>query len=126
MLLLEAILILCWLGMAAWHAHLIKANKPIEHGRWGLAASFLIVSACWIYGNGRPIWQIGLFALAQVCSRLVVFNIFLNLFRGKKWNYTSSVTTSIIDRLELRLFGGRVWLLEAILAALFMGIQLFI
>lgn len=83
------------IGLAWYHAILIKKNKPIKHGWW--AASVLII--------------IGLFALINpwyipVLSflRQLVFDPFLSKFRGLPWSYRSNATTSIIDKIENKIF----------------------
>lgn len=120
----ELALAVCWVVMAAWHSHLIKQNRPILHGLWALLSCTLMVAAgLWARVDN---WGILIYQAAQGCSRLVVFNVSLNLFRRLKWDYTSPASTSILDKLEIRLFGGRVWLLEVILAAIFFILQIFI
>jgi len=122
----ELILILLTVGIAFWHSRLIKAGRPIQHGWWGLLAGALIAGATWWVWPDLSDLQLVLFVTAQACSRLAVFNISLNLFRGLSWKYSSPTTTSVIDQLEGRLFGGRAWITECILGLIFLIIQLFI
>lgn len=122
----ELLLIVITIGIAYWHSRLIKSGRPIKHGWWGLLAGMLIAAATWWVWPTLSGLQVMLFIIAQGCVRLFVFNIALNLFRGLSWKYTSMSTTSVIDRLESRLFGGRVWLSEIILAIIFLILQLFL
>ena len=72
----------------------IKAHKRIHHGLNGLfyilALAPVILSKDWFF-------LIGLLSL-----RRVVFDTALNLFRGLRFDYISSTTTSIIDRLSYK------------------------
>ena len=117
--------------MAAWQAHLIEQNKPILHGVWALLSGFLIALATWwmfprLVAEG-PLWRmLALYVSAQGCSRLVIFNVLLNWFRGLRWNYTSPMSGSLMDHLELRLFRQRVWLMEVFVAVIFLTLQLFL
>lgn len=122
----ELILIVLTVGIAYWHSRLIKAGRPILHGVWAFVAGVLIAAATWWVTHYLTHLQVILFAIAQGCARLVVFNISLNLFRGLSWKYSSPATKSIIDQLERRLFGGRVWIVEAALTVIFLTIQLFL
>jgi hypothetical protein len=115
------------LATAWYHSRLIKKNRPIRHGVWSGLYAILVAGAIWWQWAAMPrVWQVGLFAIACAIGRLVVFNISLNWFRGLSWTYVSPTSTSILDKWELRLFGGRVWLFEAFLFVIFMILQLFI
>ena len=86
------------IAMAAYHAGLIKKNKPIKHGLWTAGYLVLVAIFCLLF-----IWwylPVGIFI------RGVIFSPALSLFRGLPINYTSSTTTSITDKLEYRLFKG--------------------
>jgi hypothetical protein len=122
----ELILILLTVGIAYWHSRLIRSGRPIKHGWWAVIAGVLIAAATWWEWPNLSDLQLILFAVAQGCSRLVVFNVSLNLFRGLSWTYTSPTTTSVIDQLEGRLFGGRAWITEAMLGLVFLIIQFFL
>jgi len=122
----ETVLILLTIAIAYWHSRLIKAGRPILHGLWAAVAGILIAAGSWLVWPMLSGHQFILFVIAQGCARLVVFNVSLNLFRGLSWLYTSPSTTSVIDQIERRLFGGRVWLVEATLTVIFLIIQLFL
>lgn len=122
----ELILILITVVIAFWHSRLIKSGHPIKHGWWALVSCILIAGATWWVWPELSDIEIVLYVTAQGCSRLVVFNVSLNLFRGLSWKYASPTTTSIIDQLEGRLFGSRVWISEIILAFTFLILQLFL
>jgi|ADGO01.1.fsa_nt_gi hypothetical protein len=88
------------LWMAYYHAQLFKANKRIRHGLWaalylGVVGVFCLLFTWWYL----PI---------MILNRAVIFSPALNLFRGFPINYISSSTTSIIDKIELKVF-GRNW-----------------
>jgi hypothetical protein len=72
----------------------IKAHKRIYHGLnslfYILAISPFILSKDWF------------FTLGLLSLRRVVFDTALNLFRGLRFDYISSTTTSIIDRLSYK------------------------
>lgn len=115
------------LAMAWWHSRLIKAGRPIRHGWWSALYIILVVGAIGLFWQSLPGWApAGIFALACACGRLVVFNIALNRFRGLSWTYVSAGTTSIIDKISIRLFGSRVWIFEAVLAVIFVILQFFL
>lgn len=53
--------------------------------------------------------EIVLYSLFYVSVRGVFYDPLLNLFRGKKIDYTSSTTNSIIDKIEKRDFDFTFW-----------------
>ncbi|HEY4207967.1 MAG TPA: hypothetical protein VGM31_14185 [Puia sp.] len=122
----QLILILLTIAIAYWHSRLIKSGRPIKHGLWAFVAGVLIAGATWWVWPDLSDLQLVLYATAQGCARLVVFNVSLNLFRGLSWKYVSTTTTSVIDQLEGRLFGGRVWISEIMLTIIFIILQFFI
>lgn len=84
--------------MAWCHAKLIRENKPIKHGLWG--GGYLAAVLIWTVIFG---WVYFFLLLVQ---RGVLFSPALNLFRRLPINHISSTTTSLIDRLEYKLFKG--------------------
>ena len=124
----EAILVLpVSIIMAWWHSRLIKADRPIKHGWWGLV--FGVIDALVLWREWPDLFSViprAAFIAACLIGHLIVFNISLNWLRGKPWNYVNEDTTSIIDQIEYRLFGSRVWLMEAVLFLLFMLLQIFL
>lgn len=124
-LLSEGLLILLWVGMAYWHSRLIKKERPVKHGWWGLLSVLLIAAASMVLFLCHEIKlsQILPYQIAQACARPVVFNVCLNRFRRLSWNHTSTTTTSIIDQVEYRLFGPRAWIVEIALAVIFLFIN---
>lgn len=124
----EAILVIpVSILMAAWHKHLIKKGRKIEHALWALLYGALIAAGMyWQRDELHTIWHIGFFALACAVGRLPVFNISLNLFRGLAWNYSSATTTSLVDHIEARLFGKRTWLVDIVAVIIFIPLQFFI
>jgi hypothetical protein len=112
---------------AAWHAHLIEKQRPINHPLWALLFGVLLAAAMyWQRDHLHTIRQVGLFAPACCIGRLVVFNVSLNLFRGLSWTYISPTSTSVIDKVSMRLFGARVWLFEIVLGIVFIILQFYI
>jgi hypothetical protein len=88
------------IAMAFHHARLIKQNRPIRHGLWACAYMGAVVLSCVVF----TWWYLPILVL----NRAVIFSPVLNLRRGLPVNYISSSTTSVIDKLESRLF-GRNW-----------------
>jgi hypothetical protein len=105
--------------MAAYHAKLIKAGKPIKHGYWG-GGYLLFVATCYFIGHS---WQL---VICQLLARKVFFDVGLNLFRGLPMFYVSTTTTSIIDKLHNRLFGKRseIYLLIYLMILIMLSISL--
>lgn len=86
--------------MAFHHARLIGQNRPIRHGLWAAGYLAAVVLFCVLFT-----WW---YAPMLVLNRAIIFSPVLNLRRGLPINYISSTTTSVIDKLEFRLF-GRNW-----------------
>jgi hypothetical protein len=124
--LLEAIVVLpLTIFTAWWHHQLINDNRKIQHGWWALLFSAILSGVMWWHWQDlQPDWY--WFALACLIGRLVVFNISLNLFRHYSAFYISPSTTSILDKIEQRIFGQKVWVLEAMLTLVFITLQFFI
>lgn len=113
-------------GMAYWHSRLIQANRPIRHAWWASLYASLLLIAVLLLQKQLPEWHILTFALACLIGRLIVFNVALNLLRGLSWDYTSATSTSVLDKIERRLFGSRVWLAEVVLGVIFIFLQFFL
>lgn len=78
----------------AYHDSLrIKLNLRIYHGINGLV-SFILLLPVYLYVKD---W---FYVLGLLCLRRIVFDTTLNLLRGLRFDYISSKTTSIIDRLS--------------------------
>jgi hypothetical protein len=113
--------------LAWWHSRLIKAGRPIVHGLWGLLYAGLIGVAIWLLWPAVALLShVSAFALACAAGRVPVFNIALNFFRGLSWDYMSATSTSIIDKIMLRLFGRNVRVLWAALIAVAIILQFFL
>lgn len=85
------------IGFAALNAYWIRKDKRILHGLNGLAHA-LIIGFC-----GYTIdWFIVIPMLFQ--GRLM-FDVALNLFRGKEFDYVPENPKSIIDKIEKKVFG---------------------
>lgn len=112
------------LAMAWWHSRLIKANRSIRHGAWSALYAALIALAVWACWTDLPrVGQMSIFTLTCACGRLAIFAPALNLFRGLSLTYVSKTSASIIDRIEVRLFGARAWLVEIGAAIIFIILQ---
>jgi hypothetical protein len=86
-------------------AYRITKHKTIAHGiNLGVYAVFAGL-LCWWSGWG--VWEIIIFCVSAFCTRQFAFDIPLSLRRGKKWDYVSTANPpkSILDRIEIRLFG---------------------
>lgn len=83
------------IGMAYYHSRLIKDNNPIRHGVW---AAIAVAVACLF---GLINW---LYIPTLIMLRVLVFSPALAFFRCLPLNYTSLTSTSIIDKLERKLF----------------------
>jgi hypothetical protein len=83
--------ILINIGLAKIDAIKIANHKRIRHGLNALFYCLLICPTLMISWT----YPIGLLAL-----RRIVFDTSLNLFRGLPYDYISSTTTSIIDRIS--------------------------
>lgn len=91
--------LLFFAGLNILHAYhdscRIKEGKRIYHGLNGLFHILIVIP---IYLHLKDwFFIIGIFSL-----RRIVFDTTLNLFRGLRFDYISSTTTSIIDRLSYR------------------------
>lgn len=81
--------------MAWYHSKLIKQNKPIKHGWWGLLA--VAVAGVFALIN---VWYFPVL----IMERALFFSPFLNQFRGLPFWKWSTTTTSIIDKWEQKIF----------------------
>lgn len=97
-LLNNALIIALLLMVCENHLILIKTNRPIKHGWWALAYIIVIsVFAC--------IW--GWFYLPMfLFLRGWLYSPALNVYRFgfKKWDYWSLTSTSILDKIERKVF----------------------
>lgn len=84
--------------MAIYHVRLINRGQRIRHGLWAAGYLAAVGIFCLLFT-----W---LYLPVLVLLRAVVFTPALNKFRGLGIGYTSRTTMSIIDRVEIRLFGG--------------------
>lgn len=119
--------------MAWWHARLIKANRPIVHWAWAGLFCLIVASDTYlIYDELGTWWLVFVFFLANLLLRTVVFNLFLNHFRGLSLFYFSTETTSKDDQAEnwlfatpicVKVFGARKWPLYIILTVMFLALQ---
>lgn len=76
---------------AAIHAGMIKKYKTIDHFAWAVGYGLFVALICAFTGEWFPI------SLFCILSRKPVFDISLNLMRGKSAWYVSKSTTSKID-----------------------------
>lgn len=73
------------LGMAAYHAHLIRQDRSVRHGVW-MAVWFVAGVATATMGLHHIGWAVmALFGMAAVFS--AVFRTTLNKLRGLPWSY---------------------------------------
>lgn len=81
--------------MALHHSHLIAQQKRIRHALWGLLA----IGVAGLFWFINP-WLVPV----QIAWRALLFSPLLNLARQLPISYTSPTSTSIIDKIERRLF----------------------
>lgn len=84
--------------MARYHSRLLKKDKKIKHGWWGLSYVVLSVSITCFFGD---LWLL----IACFLLRKFLFDISLNLYNGRGIFFVSNETTSIIDRVHFLAFG---------------------
>lgn len=98
-MLVKLLIVILFTGVNIAHAYhdaeRIKAQKRIYHG---LNSLFYILLLAPIYIYPRE-WM---FVIGLLSLRRVVFDTALNLFRGLRFDYISSTTTSIIDKLSYK------------------------
>lgn len=123
----EISLVGVWVIMALYQAALIRHNRPIYHGWWGLVSAALIaLAACLVFADLRTGWHVIVYVAAQGAFRLPVFNVSLNLFRGKKWDYMSATSGSILDKIETEIDRGNVWFVYIACSLAFLTAQFII
>lgn len=108
------------IAMAWWHSVLIGENRRIQHGWW--TAGYLAAAAipCLLFS---PIYL-----PMVIMVRSVFFSPVLSIFRGLPVTYISQRTTSVMDKLEYRIFHGNwyarqivyVVILDATILAIFL------
>lgn len=98
-MLVKLLIVILFTGVNIAHAYhdaeRIKAQKKIYHG---LNSLFYILLLAPIYIYSKD-W---FFVIGLLSLRRVVFDTALNLFRGLRFDYISSTTTSIIDKLSYK------------------------
>lgn len=85
--------------MAAYHAYLIGHNERIYHGIWAMGYIVAVAAAFYLTG----VW---LLIPILLVLRKVVFDISLNLFRSKAWDYVSKTSGSILDGINNKIFSS--------------------
>lgn len=86
-------------------AYRITRHKQIAHGINFGAYALFVAFLCWVTH-----WDIGvitLFCVSAFCNRNLSFDIPLNIRRHLPWDYVTKAKPpkSILDRIEIRLFG---------------------
>ena len=97
MIIVKLLIALVYAGVNILHAKhdavRIAQHKRIYHGINGLI-HLILVGITWIVIRD---W---FFTIGLLAIRRIVFDTALNLFRGLRFDYISSTTTSVIDRLS--------------------------
>lgn len=97
MIIIKLLIALIYAGVNILHAKhdaiRIAKHKRIYHGINGLIHVSLVI-VIWLFMKD---W---FFTIGLLAIRRIVFDTALNLFRGLRFDYISSTTTSIIDRLS--------------------------
>jgi hypothetical protein len=105
------------LFLVVLHAYIdadeIKRNKTINHKVEFFFFSFVVLlSIIMFYQSWYPLsflqWTI-FCGITTLFLRVGFYDFSLNLFRGKKIDYTSSTTNSIIDQIEKLDFDFTFW-----------------
>jgi hypothetical protein len=99
-LIAEILMIAANILMSWHHAEAIKDDRPIKHGWWGLG--YLALA-----GVVSLLNESVLLFICLLFIRKIFFDTALNLFRGKPLFYVSASTSSIIDKLHLKLFKNK-------------------
>src|SRR5215207_9934883 len=107
-----AIFFLLNIGLAFFDAHKIVKGKWIKHGVNGLVYIAMLAVPFFVFNNW---WLI----LSLLFIRLIVFNIFLSLFRGLSWDYMPLMPASIVDKLAKKVFGTNGLVMYSIYTLLF-------
>jgi hypothetical protein len=99
--------------LAYWDASRIKADKPVDHQRNGM------LHGCWFsLMLFVTLWtKAWLLLLCMPFIGRVVFDVALNLFRGKPWDYVTPWlhdpkhydSVAFFDRIEYRVFKSGAW-----------------
>lgn len=87
--------------LAKIDANKILANKKINHLVNALIYGALAAVNFFFFKGLALIFMLS----GVLIIRKLVFDIMLNIFRGKSWKYISTTTTSKIDQFENRIFG---------------------
>lgn len=132
----EAVFAVITVLTAYLHSRLIKDQKVIDHTLWFvIMAVILVVNVIIIQRPLGEWWKAFTFMLACSILRMVIFDLFLNLFRGEPLFYQSQTTTSKEDQAEnklfntgiwRRLFGDRTYPLYIVLVIIFITLQFFL
>ncbi len=81
-------------------------NNGLHYGLMVLASVPLLLLSMVIFKNlSYNIFDFAQIVFSLLLTRKIVFDIGLNLFRGKDWDYISLTTTSKIDQFENKIFG---------------------
>lgn len=113
----EIALIIFNIGMAKHHANLMKKDRPIKHGWWGLMYIASVAILSYLFGS---IIFIGYAFLI----RKTVFDVSLNLFNDRAIFFVSKETTSLIDKWHYKIFGVHSEIYQSLyfVAAIILGV----
>jgi hypothetical protein len=102
------------IGLAYIDSKQFAKGKTVSHILNGLEIIAILLIPYFLFHNW---WLIA----ALLFNRLLIFNISLSLFQGKKWNYITPEIkpASIIDRLAKMVFGMRGTLMYLIYFIIF-------
>ena len=99
-------------------AHKIVKGKVINHIINGAIYACIIFVPYFLFHN----W---LLIAALLFNRLLFFNIFLSLFRGKKWDYIPLQPISITDKWAKKVFDDNGQLMYGVYAVIFAVLIIF-
>jgi hypothetical protein len=115
---IQSIFIAVNIFMAFIEAKLIEANVKIKHGWWAAGYAAIIIIIVFLT---KDWWWVG----EGILIRAIIFDAFLNVFRGLPVSYTSSTTTSVIDDLERGVFNNN-WKAQKIAYVALYAVVLFL
>jgi hypothetical protein len=110
------------------NAHKIEKEKKINH-KINAIEYCIYISLIIIVNYNYSLINILCYIMSAFLNRQLFFDIILNLKRGLKWDYVTKYPESILDKIEIRIFGfnGRApTILYIFLYLIILSLNLFI
>lgn len=118
MILTIAIFTLVNIILSFTDAHKIIKGTTINHVLNAAIYTAIVIVPFFVFHN----W---LLIAALLFNRLLFFNIFLSLFRGKKWDYIPLQPVSYTDRMAKLVFNDNGQLMYGVYAVIFVVLIIF-